>query len=613
MNFRNFREQVEKNLKQILKNPWVAQDENFPQKLWETYLFAFRKEDNPIFITRTEHDCSCCRHFIKTMGTVFSFKNGKVITAFDGIEGDYDYVAKACQEAVLEISKTACEPYHTKERIYGIKENRNSQGQTFEHFYCEVPVLDSNNKNIFSALKKSLEKISQEDCLTVMELIHDNSLVRGKENEAPLNSFLTCLAHKEEEEWLREHYLQYAFVSSFANSALGTMIQSIAEIGLEKAVERYETMVMGSNYKRSKPVITEKQKQLFLQAIKKEGYAEESFVRIPVQTTDIPLEHRIFTRKEKMPSIFDELPTQSKRMEGKRISLEEFVSMEKENIKIYKPKKSHEVCMFKGLDNIKPITKWKNNFTWSYAQGAMTVEEAVKSVGAKIDAPFRTSLLWNREGQNLSDLDLHLTDGREHIHFANMFGRNFELDHDTRHPKGIAIENIFSTSDKGKTEVSIYVHNFFGNGTGEMEVEIKLFNQKFLYKLPSPNHRAIINIANVEIDFETQTGKIEHLVPVYSEENAGQYVDVELVCFSPNYWEESKGSQHLLFLTDKKTDIAYTFVREQLSDFFAQHKNMTEVLSKKIPNDGIWGYGFPCTIKEQVYLLIDNRPYVLEI
>ena len=74
-------------------------------KLWDLYLESFPPEKNKIFRERREHDCSCCRHFIKTMGNVVAIKDGKVISLWDfDIEGDdtYELSIKAMREYVHE-------------------------------------------------------------------------------------------------------------------------------------------------------------------------------------------------------------------------------------------------------------------------------------------------------------------------------------------------------------------------------------------------------------------------------------------------------------------------------------------------------------------------------
>lgn len=61
--------------------------------LWETYLQAFPVGTNPIYRKRTEHDCSCCRQFIKTVGHVVSIVDGKIETLWDhlNIEEGHPY------------------------------------------------------------------------------------------------------------------------------------------------------------------------------------------------------------------------------------------------------------------------------------------------------------------------------------------------------------------------------------------------------------------------------------------------------------------------------------------------------------------------------------------
>ena len=49
--------------------------------LWEKYLQSFPEGTNPIFKTRTEHDCSCCKNFIRNIGTVVAVIDGKLQSA----------------------------------------------------------------------------------------------------------------------------------------------------------------------------------------------------------------------------------------------------------------------------------------------------------------------------------------------------------------------------------------------------------------------------------------------------------------------------------------------------------------------------------------------------
>ena len=68
-NFSTFKQAVTAQFalmeKGMLLTTKVSKDE-----LWDTYLGSFPEGSNPIFRERTEHDCSCCKQFIRTMGDV---------------------------------------------------------------------------------------------------------------------------------------------------------------------------------------------------------------------------------------------------------------------------------------------------------------------------------------------------------------------------------------------------------------------------------------------------------------------------------------------------------------------------------------------------------------
>lgn len=59
--------------------------------IWERYLDAFPAGSNPVFRERTEHDCACCRHFIRSIGNVVAIQNGALASVWDATDLPYPY------------------------------------------------------------------------------------------------------------------------------------------------------------------------------------------------------------------------------------------------------------------------------------------------------------------------------------------------------------------------------------------------------------------------------------------------------------------------------------------------------------------------------------------
>ena len=82
MEFRQFKEAVDLQFQWMSQYPLyttsVEKDE-----LWATYLSSFPEGTNPIFRKRTEHDCSCCRQFIRAVGNVVAIVEGKLVSIWD--------------------------------------------------------------------------------------------------------------------------------------------------------------------------------------------------------------------------------------------------------------------------------------------------------------------------------------------------------------------------------------------------------------------------------------------------------------------------------------------------------------------------------------------------
>ena len=51
--------------------------------LWATYLAAFPEGTNMLYRERTEHDCSCCKNFIRQYGNVVAIIDGAITSMWD--------------------------------------------------------------------------------------------------------------------------------------------------------------------------------------------------------------------------------------------------------------------------------------------------------------------------------------------------------------------------------------------------------------------------------------------------------------------------------------------------------------------------------------------------
>lgn len=80
MTFEKFSEKLASHfLNGVSVSPALQTDAD-KDKLWEIYLASFPAGTNPIFRKRTEHDCTCCRRFIRELGGVVWYDSGYRLT-----------------------------------------------------------------------------------------------------------------------------------------------------------------------------------------------------------------------------------------------------------------------------------------------------------------------------------------------------------------------------------------------------------------------------------------------------------------------------------------------------------------------------------------------------
>lgn len=243
-------------------------------ELWSTYLSSFPAGTNPIYRERTEHDCSCCRHFIRTIGDVVALIDGELESIWDveiSSEPAYEAVTGVLSELVR--SKPVLVPFYHYERSVGtdknfeqnfadpLSENSNPPIKTWTHFHVnldkshvkpksDIPTYLSERRSQHDVFIRSLNEISHEALDTVFELLAQGSIYRGDEHSQALILFRTARTHFQglPSEAHREIFAWRSdlpgSVTSMRNTAIGSLLVNLSEgKELDDAVRSFEANV----------------------------------------------------------------------------------------------------------------------------------------------------------------------------------------------------------------------------------------------------------------------------------------------------------------------------------------------------------------------------------
>lgn len=579
-------------------------------ELWNTYLNSFPKGTNPIFRERTEHDCSCCRHFIKSVGAAVVIKDGKVHTIWELDLGDsmYQPVCDALDAFVK--ANAVSDIYLSKFKKIGTDHNFediNGKAHRWDHFFLELPDKFVNHtsasneeikgqfrdtRNVF---KRSLDEITMDAVDTVLELISSNTLYKGEEWKGVLTEFKK---YKKEYDKLTsdEDKALYAWEKSITagiaigrirNHSIGTLLVNISEdMDLDIAVKKYEQIVAPANYKRPKAIFTKKMLEDAKKTIAELGYMD-SLQRRFATLNDISVNNVLFSNKDaarKMADaddIFGQMekdvavnPKKFSKVE--EISAQDFISKvlptakEIEAFVENKHEKNFVSMIAPVHKDAKTMFKWNNGLSWAYS-GNITdsdMKQNVKEAGGNVDGVLRFSIMWNENQDDNSDLDAHCIepDG-SHIYFGeyrkpSMTRSGGQLDIDItrpmeQRPGKPSVENI-TWADLSRMKPGVYrffVHQFVARGSKGFKAEIE-FNGEihaFEYNHPVSGN---VDVADVTLDKEgnfTIKEKLNGKSSVSSRNIWGvqtnQFVPVSVISYSPNYFDEQEGigHRHLFF------------------------------------------------------------------
>ena len=111
-------------------------------ELWNTYLDSFPAGTNEIFRERREHDCSCCRQFIKNIGSAVTIKDNQIHTIWELNLGDTTYQPVCDALDTFVKAHTVTDIYTTKFPKIGTDfnfEEINEKSHQWDHFFLELP------------------------------------------------------------------------------------------------------------------------------------------------------------------------------------------------------------------------------------------------------------------------------------------------------------------------------------------------------------------------------------------------------------------------------------------------------------------------------------------
>jgi hypothetical protein len=658
-NFGSFAQLVAKSFQKLTKDEGttVFVMDVSGDALYETYLASFPEGTNPIYKQRTEHDCSCCRSFIRRVGNVGVLKDGVVRTIWDEAaeraKAPYNQVAAALRDAVRDLRIQDRFLVSKKEGSFGAEVTRSmdddGNAQTWHHFFTgPIPShlqhslpdsVKGQHRTSVQVFERGLVELKPDAVDTVLSLIDGNNLYRGAEHRTAVVEFRKAQNAYLDLDQGHDRFL-WAYASGpaarFRNTVIGTLVQDLSQgVEIDRAVAAFESKVAPQNYKRTTAVITPgmvKTAMATIQELGLESALERRFARLE----DISVNDVLWVDSAARPlmkdSIADTLMQHAAKMNPPNVTSAEDITIDDFIYRIL-PEATIIEVLFKGahLNNLMSLTapvhpepkqlfKWDNDFAWSYGGNvADSIKEKVKKAGGNVtNAVLRVSLSWF----NYDDLDLHVMEPNgTHIYYAARHGKldvDMNVTPTTREP----VENVsWLRVDDGSYRV--WVNSFNKRDSEdvgfvvEMEVEGKLTH--FSY------NKAVRDREDVQvISFRVSRGRVEKVETGPGIVSAGisqekwglhteTFVKVNAITLSPNYWGgNAVGNKHTFFVLDgaKNDEPTRGIYNEFLHSRLETHRKVFEVIGDKTkcqPTEGqLSGLGFSSTKKDIVTVRVQQ-------
>ena len=614
--FMMFKKALQKHFDEMQKEATHLFEVNVDKdELWNTYLDSFPAGTNEIFRERREHDCSCCRQFIKNIGSAVTIKDNQIHTIWELNLGDTTYQPVCDALDAFVKAHTVTDIYTTKFPKIGTEfnfEEINGKSHQWDHFFLELPSKFVNRssrsneevkgqfrdtRNVF---KRSLDEITMEALDTILELINSNTLYKGEEWKGVLTEFkkykkeydkLTSDTEKDLYAWEKSVTAGMA-IGRIRNHSIGTLLINVSEdMDLDTAVKKYEQIVAPSNYKRPKAIFTKKMLEEAKNTITELGYMD-SLQRRFANLNDITVNNVLFSNKSAArrmvgaDDIFGQMEkdvavSPKKFSKVEEISAQDFIDKVLPTAKEIEAfvENKHEknfVSMIAPVNpDAKTMFKWNNGLSWAYS-GNITdsdMKQNVKAAGGNVDGVLRFSIQWNEDKHDNYDLDAHCVEQNGTYRF--------------------------------------FVHQYSGAVRHGFRTEIEFNGEIYSFDYNNPMRTGEnVQVAEVTLDENGNFSikeKLSGSSSISSREiwgvNTNQFVPVSVISYSPNYFDKQDGIGHrhlFFFLKDcVNSEEPNGFYLEFLDNDLMKHKRVFEALGAKChvedTDDQLSGIGFSMT------------------
>lgn len=659
MDFQPFKQAVAKQFEKLMATGQMFRTNTDKDTLWATYLASFPEGSNPIYRERTEHDCSCCRQFIKSVGNAVAFIDGKLETVWD-LQGDLDagYARVAKYMSIYVASQPVCDVFLHDQKTAGTDKNfeeLTTGVKTWDHFFvnlkpqyvakgADIPTKLGELRSTVQVFQRGLDTISLDAIDTTLELMAQGTLYRGAEFKRLIEQFNNeLLAYHEH--LAKGTHLAYVWnqgvrispaLARIRNSAIGTLLQNLSEgMELEQAVKAWETVMAPTNYKRPTALVTPKMIEQAKATIEELGLTS-ALERRYANLTDITVNNILFAdrnaKKAMGGDVFDDLMDRTKASaksleKVETIYIDDFISSVLPRISSMEVllENKHTPNLVSLVAPADPtagqLFKWDNNFSWSY-NGEVTdsIKERVKAAGGNVTGDLCCRLAWF----NYDDLDLHLVTPKGEICFYNKVLGAGRLDVDmnagggrTREP----VENIFfgSHKDLPEGEYHLYVQQYNQRETSNVGFEAQVDFMGQVWSMAYTQAvRGNVTIAKFrysktrgfEMLSDLQGTKISKIVYGLPTET---FHKVSTLLLSPNHWDDKVvGNKHFFFMLDgAKADApARGFYNEFLKEELNAHRKVFEIVGSKMKvadsPDQLSGLGFSSTQKASLIVRVSG-------